>query len=175
MTRRYDCPECSRTLNSERGRRSHRAQVHGFPWQDEDTLQELYVEQGLSMEKIAEELGCAVSVVSRNIRKCGIEPRSKGAHARVPYMPMEMNAYGRMVWRTTSSEDGEKYSYGFPVHRLLAIAIHGPDAVTNDMDVHHKNGIPWDNRPDNIRLLSKADHARLHNQEPNHARRVANE
>jgi hypothetical protein len=48
------------------------------------------------------------------------------------------------------------------VHRLLAVAELGFDAVTSDIDVHHSNGIPWDNRPGNIELVPKGDHAALH-------------
>jgi len=47
------------------------------------------------------------------------------------------------------------------IHRLLAIAEHGFDAV-KDMDVHHINDIPWDNRPCNVQPLSHAEHSRLH-------------
>lgn len=47
------------------------------------------------------------------------------------------------------------------VHRLLAIAKYGPDIV-KDKHVHHKNGIRWDNRPENIGLLDPSEHSKLH-------------
>jgi len=47
------------------------------------------------------------------------------------------------------------------VHRLLAVAEYGFDAVA-DMDVHHKNGIPWDNRPVNIEPMDHGEHTKLH-------------
>lgn len=50
------------------------------------------------------------------------------------------------------------------VHRLLAVAEHGFDAVGPDVDVHHSNGVPWDNRPSNIELIDKGKHAALHNE-----------
>lgn len=50
------------------------------------------------------------------------------------------------------------------VHRLAAVAWFGFEAVS-DMDVHHGSGVPWDNREENIELLSHADHTRLHAQE----------
>jgi len=31
-----------------------------------------------------------------------------------------------------------------------------------DKDVHHNNGIPWDNRPENIEPIPKEEHAKLH-------------
>jgi hypothetical protein len=48
-----------------------------------------------------------------------------------------------------------------PVHRLLAIAEHGTDAVAGQ-HVHHKNGIPFDNRPENLELLSPSEHSKRH-------------
>ena len=46
-------------------------------------------------------------------------------------------------------------------HRLLAVAEFGFDAV-KDKIVHHKNSIPWDNRPENLEIMTQAEHASLH-------------
>lgn len=46
-------------------------------------------------------------------------------------------------------------------HRLLAVAEYGFNAVTGK-DVHHLNGIPWDNRASNIELIEPGDHTALH-------------
>lgn len=46
-------------------------------------------------------------------------------------------------------------------HRLLAVAEYGFDAVEG-MAVHHKNNLSWDNRPDNIELLTPREHHQLH-------------
>jgi len=47
------------------------------------------------------------------------------------------------------------------VHRLVAVAEYGIDAVKN-MEVHHKNEIKWDNRPGNLKLMTDSDHAKKH-------------
>jgi hypothetical protein len=54
---------------------------------------------------------------------------------------------------------GETFSV--PVHRLVAVAEYGFDEVKN-MDVHHKNEIKWDNRPENLELLTRSEHRKLH-------------
>lgn len=50
------------------------------------------------------------------------------------------------------------------VHRLLAVSENGIDAV-KDKHVHHKNGVPWDNRPKNIEVLSEAEHKSKHSKD----------
>lgn len=52
------------------------------PWRDEDTLRELYVEKGLSVHKVGEELGCSGKAVHRNLQKVGIEIRDIGGTDR---------------------------------------------------------------------------------------------
>lgn len=69
---------------------------------------------------------------------------------------------GYEVWYTNKKTDGTR---DVPVHQLLAINKgNDPNKVFsgNDYQVHHKNEIPWDNRPENIELLSHEDHAREH-------------
>lgn len=34
-----------------------------------------------------------------------------------------------------------------------------------DYNVHHKNGIRWDNRPSNIGLVTRSEHSKVHNRE----------
>lgn len=47
------------------------------------------------------------------------------------------------------------------VHRLLAVAEYGFDAVQNRV-VHHSNGVKWDNRPENIEIKTMSDHQSDH-------------
>lgn len=49
------------------------------------------------------------------------------------------------------------------VHQLIAIAEYGFDDVAGKV-VHHKNEIKWDNRPDNLEVMERDDHSRLHAQ-----------
>jgi hypothetical protein len=64
---------------------------------------------------------------------------------------------GYETWATRNRQ-GMDWVY---VHRLLAVAENGFEAL-NGNHVHHKNGIKWDNRPENIEVLSPSEHARTH-------------
>jgi len=50
---------------------------------------------------------------------------------------------------------------GVLVHRLLAVAEYGYENVCDNV-IHHKNGIRWDNRPDNIEVMTRSEHSKLH-------------
>lgn len=49
------------------------------PWQDEDTLRELYHEKGMTQEEIADELGCGEGTVNRWIHKHDLEVNDIGS------------------------------------------------------------------------------------------------
>jgi len=49
------------------------------------------------------------------------------------------------------------------IHRLVAIAEYGFDAVANNDVVHHENENTWDNRPENLIPMSRSEHYRAHN------------
>lgn len=68
---------------------------------------------------------------------------------------------GYEVWSTNKSPDGYD---NFSVHILTAI-MGGEDpyeVFAENTNVHHKNGIPWDNRPENLEVMDRREHARLH-------------
>jgi hypothetical protein len=78
----------------------------------------------------------------------------------VPYARTEINNFGHVVWRVSGTKSANRQS--LPVHRLLAVAEYGTEAV-KDKVVHHKNNIPFDNRLSNIELMDSSEHARHHN------------
>lgn len=121
---------------------------------DETWLREKYIEESLSQHEIADLLGCGQMTVSRWCQKHGIETRKAN-----------FEKYGCHTF-----DDGyEIFSHrpkdgsgGFvKVHRLIMVAEEGFDAVEG-MEVHHKNGIRWDNRPENLELLTPSNHISLH-------------
>ena len=131
------------------------------PWQNEQLLREYYLERKMSMYDIADRFGCSQNTISKYCRDFDIETRGGDGRPRkkkVSYFTATEweNAYE--VWNESIYREQVK------VHRLIAVAEHGVDAVA-DKHVHHKNGIPWDNRPDNLEVLSLSDHMSLHHEQ----------
>lgn len=127
------------------------------PWKDEDRLRREYA-RGNTQQDLADRWGCDRKNIAYWMDKFGIETRSMSDYGK-NYMEFTTSPRGYEEWHSTA-RDGDMYR----VHRLLAVAEFGADAV-KDMETHHKNGIPWDNRPDNIELVDKAAHARAHDSE----------
>ena len=126
----------------------------GKQYRDADALRKLYHEERKSLREIADELDCHATTVNYWMKKHGIQRRTE-LQDRVP--KLETNHNGYEVCRTLTED---KYAR-VRIHRLLAVAKYGFDTVA-DNDVHHENGIPWDNRPDNISVLPHEEHVRLH-------------
>jgi hypothetical protein len=49
-----------------------------------------------------------------------------------------------------------------PIHRLVYVAHHGFDALDSGEVVHHKNGVRWDNRPENLEAVDRKTHQEIH-------------
>lgn len=82
----------------------------------------------------------------------------KVASERVPTPKISQDGY--LVLRPEI--DGKNLR--FALHRLIAVAEYGFDEVCGK-DVHHKNGVRWDNRPSNLDVLTRSEHIELHRKE----------
>jgi DNA-binding XRE family transcriptional regulator len=130
---------------------------------DKDTLEYLYAERGMTQSEIAEISEVNQPTIGYHIRKHGIETRDSS-----DYEPPNKKA--RATFHTRSEDGYECWAAWYRpedsvervrVHRLLAVAEYGYDAVVGK-DIHHKNEIPWDNRPENITPMDKAEHIGHH-------------
>lgn len=126
------------------------------PWRDKESFRHLYFDKEMTIEEMADEWGCGTSTVMRWLKRHGFESRYYTDNNSAA--PFETGGDGYECWYLME-DDAADY---VRVHRALAIAEYGIDAVKGK-DVHHKNGIKWDNRPENIELLTRSKHARLHN------------
>lgn len=142
------------------------AQKHGFPKKDDikpyrstEELKRLYHEERMSQSEIARHFDVSPATVSRWFNKEGIRRRTRS-------LAFAMQRYGS-GYRTRKDGYVEVYSayegerYRPLVHRLLAVSEYGFDEVC-EKEVHHANRIPWDNRPENIELLTEKEHGDLH-------------
>lgn len=143
------------------------------PWKDAELMRTLYVDKKLSSTQISGVLDCSGNTVLKNLRDHGIELRNRSqamsnSHGNLGHAHYySKKKSGRPIWKSRKHE--------VHVYRLLAVAEYGFDAVC-DMDVHHINGIVWDNRPDNIELVDRVTHQHLHRRiKGERRRRVADE
>jgi hypothetical protein len=143
----------------------------GHPWQDPSVLRRLYHEQDLTMDEIGDRLGCNQKTVHKWIHRHDIritDPRGRGMEGRrVAGFPAAFrhnhSGSGNVMYEVWNDAGKREV----PVHRLLAVAEYGFDAVCG-MDVHHKNGIGWDNRPANIELMEHGEHTQHHSRQQDH-------
>lgn len=129
------------------------------PWNDPEKLRELYHEEGLSIREVADRLGCVTSTVYKRMDRFGIESRSKSEAASLPYANFSTNSDGYEEWNLGFK--GETLQ--LRVHRLLVIAEgESPyDVFSGEYDVHHRNDISWDNRPENVVLIDSDEHRNI--------------
>ena len=71
--------------------------------------------------------------------------------------PRKEDGYIRVQWR-----EG-KYYFKKYLHILIYETFVGP--IPEGYDIHHKNHNPSDNRLENLELLSRTDHAIMHNKD----------
>ena len=130
------------------------------PYRDEALLKELYWGEGLSTLEISTRLDCSKYSVQKWMKEYGIETRESN-HEKTPAFHTNKEGY-------ESIHIGIDYeTYQFPIHRLIAVAEGElpPDKLKGrELNVHHKNEIPWDNRWENLEVLSHEDHARHHSE-----------
>ncbi len=134
------------------------------PWQDRETMRKMYIDEGLTQEEISNRFNCRATTISKWLRRHDIETENgqdfiyKAAEARrVNRATFYTEKRGYEIWDCRDGYDSDEVY----VHRLLAVAEYGLAAVKNKQ-IHHKNGVPWDNRHENVEPLSNSDHQKLH-------------
>jgi len=124
--------------------------------EDTEYLREEYIEKGKSTYEIADEVGCCQRSAYLALKNHGIETRT-ATYDKPP--AFRTNRDGYEVIKTKVNLRSKTVL----LHRLLAVAEYGLDELT-DRQVHHENHIPWDNRPDNIEIMTATEHGKLHSE-----------
>jgi transposase len=128
----------------------------------EEWLRQKYESEGLTVQEIAEELDCGTTTVSRHLSKHGIATRNTDPPLRYP---------GKYYSFKTDHQGYERWGCGESIHRLAAVAWFGLESVEGKQ-IHHKNGVPWDNREENLMPLSPSEHSKQHSNPGNFDNRV---
>jgi histone H3/H4 len=175
------CPACDEfEADTYRSYTNHyKAKHDGHPLVEvvgEDTLVELY--QDMSEYQLADEIGVSRTAIKRALKHVGVERRGASEANALRYERMsddelseltkEANRAAQKLPRVNTTvrgyEEVRHIGEAFKLHRLVAVADYGFDAVA-DNHVHHQNSIPWDNRPSNLVVMGVEEHHRRHARE----------
>jgi transposase len=124
------------------------------PWHDPERLRELYHGEELSAARVADEMGCSPQTVRHWLIEFGIERRS--CNHRTIDTPDSIQR------RYPTVSGGHSTVL---IHRFLAYAVGKmsfDELCDPDIVVHHRSNVGWDNRPENLEVMSRSDHMSLH-------------
>lgn len=127
------------------------------PWRDEELVNHLYHDKEMSGPEIADKLGCSVAPIYERVEDT--RSFSEASQNWLWELPPSVKTGFRGYERVRTKVDNEEKEIGH--HRLIAVAEYGIEALKGKV-VHHKNGIKWDNRPENIEVMSQAEHVEEH-------------
>ena len=125
-------------------------------WISTSELEYFYHDQMLSLRDIGDKFG----VDSETVRDA-MEMNSVDTRDRLEYQNHRWLNLKIVGGYPTFQEQSFGTNKTVKVHRLVAVAEHGIKAVEG-MDVHHKNEVKWDNRPENLELKDPSDHMKYH-------------
>lgn len=124
---------------------------------DGETLEEMYEKLGTT-EEMAKELGVDRRAVEKVMDEEGLGKIGGSGHidGKVTTF-IDSGGYEKIYFHQKDSKRGMCLS----MHRIVAIGKYGLESV-DGMDIHHKNEVPWDNRPSNLEPKTPEDHSRHH-------------
>jgi len=127
------------------------------PWRDKELVNYLYHEKEMSGPKIADKMGCSISPIYDRIEDTRSISEANKIWTRKLPLKVETTEDGYERFKTKVHGESQSFAH----HRLIAVAEYGFEALSGNI-VHHENGVPWDNRPENLELMPQSEHAREH-------------
>jgi hypothetical protein len=114
-------------------------------------LREQYVENGCSVTEIADTCGVSGSTINRWCEKFDIKKPETAQFG------IQTGEYEQWM-----CEAGPGKADTVLVHRLLATLKVDELSDLDGMHVHHESEVPWDNRLDNLHVLTPSEHRCRH-------------
>jgi len=144
-----------------------------------EELYKLYWEKEYSLEEIRKMFNCGRETIRNKFKKFGIKTRSRAEAASTKRFQKKcsarnigrnnphwkggiiQNPYGYVYIKKPEHPRATKYGY---VKRsyLVAEETLGRYLYANEI-THHKNGIRNDDRPENIKVITRGEHTSFHN------------
>jgi len=130
---------------------------------DPETLRRLYHGEGMSTVEIAKRTDVTDGTIGYWMDKHGIEKRTRSEAQRVE-RALYTHANGKYpIWVCNWKDTRDTVL----VHRLLAVSEYGFGSLDGKV-VHHKNGVPWDNRIENLEIMGVKEHHSHHSEGETH-------
>jgi len=119
-------------------------------YRNAEWLQEQYIEKDRTQKEIADKCGVSDSTISRWCDKLDIE--------KVDIATFDAHKRGYERWLCQAGGTYDEVT----VHRLLATLKIDELSELDGMHVHHESGVPWDNRLENLHVLTPSEHRHRH-------------
>lgn len=145
----------SRWLNKHNIQKESAHSTKEGEFKDKEWLRGKYHDENMTLGEIGQLCGVSARNIGYWCEKHGIELRQATHQGPIKnHATYRVNRRGYPEWSA---------KVHYPIHRLLAVSEFGVEAVKENV-VHHKNGITWDNRPENIEVVPKSEHWKIHHE-----------
>ena len=143
----------------------------------EEYLTREYVDKNRSQTSIAQELNCSITLVREMLLKYGIEINKEKNHS---FISSANNKFGTYITQDKdylliySPNHPKANSRGYVRLHVILAEYYFDTTIEDGEVVHHVNGDRQDNRKENLVIMTKEEHDRLHREQRSKLKRRSN-